>query len=569
MGQANRLSLYARTISHLQPRQIGYLVLRRVLPRGANLKEKVPAAQSRPGVALRTAALPSAMQTTGGGGYGEFRFLNVSKALGHGGVDWASPEMTKLWRYNLHYFDYILDSWRPPDNIADLISNWVRNNPVGSGTGWEPYPTSLRIVNWIKLFLREDFRGRVTTAWLDSLYRQAQWLEKNIEYHILANHLLKNAKALFFAGTFFTGANAERWRRKGWKILLEQADEQILSDGGHFERSPMYHSIVIEDYLDSLNLVGGTAGLVSAAEADFLASKTKRALDFLHDICRPDGSIPLFNDSAAGIAPPLDALAEYAALVMGYERSTRTEGLRVSSRDASGYFVIRNDGDMLVVDCGELGPSYQPGHAHCDTLSFELTSDGRPLIVDSGVYDYEDSEMRRYVRSTRAHNTAMIDGCEQSELWGIFRVARRARPMDAKIEKIGESKARFSGSHDGFARLPGRPVHARDIEYEAEGVWTVVDHFTGAGEHRLESFIHLHPDFAVRQEGRTFLIAGPNERVAAELEVLAGSEIALETGWYCPEFGKRQENAVIRLFSSGALPRSLGYRIVKRRNKGH
>src|SRR5207249_3381876 len=108
-----------------------------------------------------------------------FRFLNVSKALGHSGVGWASPEMPKLWRYNLHYFDYILDSWRPPDNIADLVSDWVRSNPVGRGTGWEPYPTSLRIVNWIKLFLCDDFRGHVRTAWLDSLYRQAQWLEKN------------------------------------------------------------------------------------------------------------------------------------------------------------------------------------------------------------------------------------------------------------------------------------------------------------------------------------------------------------------------------------------------------
>src|SRR5437764_13847988 len=110
--QAKRFSLYARTISHLQPKQIGYLVIRRVLPRGYNLKEKVPAAQMRPGAALRTAPLTSTMQATGGGGYGEFRFLNVSKARGHGGVDWASPEMTKPWRYNLHYFDYIVYIWR-------------------------------------------------------------------------------------------------------------------------------------------------------------------------------------------------------------------------------------------------------------------------------------------------------------------------------------------------------------------------------------------------------------------------------------------------------------------------
>ena len=329
----------------------------------------------------------------------------------------------------------------------------------------------------------------------------------------------------------------------------------------------MYHSIIVDDYLDSLNLMRGSPDLVTAAEVDVLATRTRAALDFLHDICRPDGGIPLFNDSASGVAPSLEALSDYAERIVGYEPPAQAQGLSVSSRDASGYYVIRHDGDMLVVDCGELGPSYQPGHAHCDTLSFELTIDGRPLIVDSGVYDYDDSEMRRYVRSTRAHNTAIIDGCEQSELWGVFRVGRRARPIDGRVETIGESRARFSGSHDGFVGLPGRPVHARDIEYATEGIWTVVDRFAGKGEHRIDTFVHLHPDLKARLAGRAILVADPKGEAVAEIEVLDAEEITLEKGWYCPEFGKRQENVVIRLSSSGPLPRRLGYRIVKRTRK--
>jgi hypothetical protein len=123
----------------------------------------------------------------------QFRFLNVSKTFSHGKVDWASTDMTKLWRYNLHYFDYILDSGRSVDNISDLISTWIQSNPMGVGDGWEPYPVSLRIVNWSKLFLRQDFREHVHAEWLDSLYQQARWLELNIEYHILANHYQRTA----------------------------------------------------------------------------------------------------------------------------------------------------------------------------------------------------------------------------------------------------------------------------------------------------------------------------------------------------------------------------------------
>ena len=495
----------------------------------------------------------------------EFRFLNVAKPFSRGKVDWTSTDMTRLWRYNLHYFDYILDAGRSIETLSDLISDWVKHNPMGAGEGWEPYTVSLRIVNWIKLFLREDFREHVQAIWVESLYRQALWLERNIEFHILANHYLKNGKALFYVGLFFEGADADRWLRKGSKILVEEAHEQILRDGGHFERSPMYHSIVVEDYLDTLNLAASCPGSVPVREIDLLRGKATQALNFLHDICLLDGNIPLFNDSALGIAPSFAALAQYAERLFGYKRPSHGQGLQVSPHDCSGYFVIRSLDDMLVVDCGEVGPDYQAGHAHCDTLSFELVSDGRAIIVDSGVYDYENSEMRRYVRSTRAHNTAMIDGCEQSEVWDIFRVARRARPIRATIEKIGESKARFSGSHDGFRRLRGRPVLMRTIEYETDGIWTVVDTFSGKGDHRVESFVHLHPDLNARCVGSIISLTLSSSRVVAEIEVLNASEIALEKGWYCPEFGMRLENTVIRLSSSGPLPQSLGYRIAKGR----
>jgi len=558
--EASRIALYARTLSHLRAKQIAYFVLRRLWPAPNGPSKSKVNVRVRRGVSMQAPLVTATPRD----GEHEFRFLNVSKTFSPGKVDWASTDMTRLWRYHLHYFDYVLDSGRSIADISELISDWIRGNPMGVGDGWEPYPVSLRIVNWIKLFLREDFREHVHDGWVDSLYQQARWLERNIEYHILANHYLKNGKALLYAGVFFEGADAGRWLKKGSRILSEEAHEQILPDGGHYERSPMYHSIVVEDYLDTINLMAGYPGSVPAACLAWQKSKVTKALNFLHDICLPDGSIPLFNDSALGIAPSVAALAKYAGRLFGYERPSRGQGLHVSRHDASGYFVIRNLDDMLVVDCGEVGPDYQPGHAHCDTLSFELVSDGRSMVVDSGVYDYEDSEMRRYVRSTLAHNTAMIDGCEQSEVWGTFRVARRARPIGATVEKLGESKARFAGSHDGYGRLPGQPVHARTIEYETGGVWTVVDTFSGKGDHRVETFVHLHPDLEARRVGSTISLALPSGNVVSNVEVLGPSEIALEKGWYCPEFGTRHENIVIRLSLSGPLPLSLGYRIVKR-----
>ena len=173
----------------------------------------------------------------------------------------------------------------------------------------------------------------MTTAiqeeWLQSLYKQALWLEKNIEYHILANHYLKNGVALFFAGMYFEGVDADRWIKKGLKILREELEEQFLADGGHYERSPMYHSICVIDYLDVLNLAQNSQAAIPAEETAQFRQRVTASLNFLNDICLPDSEIPLFNDSAFGIAPTPSQIFDYARRVIGYEPPVRPTGLAI------------------------------------------------------------------------------------------------------------------------------------------------------------------------------------------------------------------------------------------------
>src|SRR5262249_2959052 len=131
-----------------------------------------------------------------------------------------------------------------------LLARWIDENPPARGNGWEPYPTSLRIVNWIKWVLSGNNPG---TAIHQSLALQVRWLRRRLEWHLLGNHLIANAKALIFGGLYCDGAEADAWLDKGLAILAREAHEQVLPDGGHFELSPMYHAIVLEDFLDLIN----------------------------------------------------------------------------------------------------------------------------------------------------------------------------------------------------------------------------------------------------------------------------------------------------------------------------
>ena len=190
--------------------------------------------------------------------YGEssFKFLNKEFTL-KVSEDWNAKNQDKLWLYNLHYFDDLnaINSEQRTDWHSNLIQNWIENNPLGFGNGWEPYPSSLRIVNWVKWFLLDlKSNNNVNQMWLDSLVIQTRFLSQNLEYHLLGNHLFTNAKALVFAGLFFNGKESDYWYQLGVSIVNRELSEQVLSDGGNFELSPMYHAIFLEDLLDLVNI---------------------------------------------------------------------------------------------------------------------------------------------------------------------------------------------------------------------------------------------------------------------------------------------------------------------------
>jgi uncharacterized heparinase superfamily protein len=315
--------LYYRTIKYLKPSQI----IARV--RRAHRRPKVdlrPAPRQRKPAGRWTPPVPkpqSMLSPT------RFRFLNMEEDIQIPG-DWNAPESDRLWLYNLHYFDFINTS-PPPDRAGEVMDRWIAENPPGSGAGWEPYPLSLRIVNWIKYLLAGNALSRVQT---DSLAVQARFLSKKIEYHLLANHLFANAKAMVFAGLFFEDREASDWLSKGLSIIDQELDEQILADGGHFERSAMYHSIILEDLLDLINLDAAYPNAIDPALVTRWKECAVKMLGWLGVMTHPDGRIALFNDAAFGTAAEPSEIAAYAERL----------GLSLPVQAPAGLVKLKNSG---------------------------------------------------------------------------------------------------------------------------------------------------------------------------------------------------------------------------------
>jgi len=508
-------------------------------------------------------------------GLAENRFTFLNRTLTLDRIDWNQRYESHLWNYQLHYFNFAVpcaralverDDQGAWQSCQSLIESWIEQARVGRSDGWDAYPTSIRVVNWIYAYTLvagacDD--QRFLERWRASIYWQLDFLSGHLEFQLLANHLLKNVKALALGGLFF---NHRRWLAKGERLLWREFEEQVLPDGGHYERSPMYHAQAAADFLECYALLRA-AGRV--AREDEVKSKLRAMARFLDAMTCADGSPALFNDSAKAKETRPRPVIESATRIVG-----RNERPVPPVFPETGYYIWMSRGgeEKIVVDAGAPSVDYNMAHAHCDLLSYELWLDGKPFIVDSGVHGYGGDRFREYARSTRAHNTVMFDGREQSEVWGTFRMARRAELIGVEVTS-DEDAWNFWGAYRPF--YSRRLTHERSISRSTKGDWMIADVASGAEVARAQSFIHLHPQVSARMiDGESFAVECATESLVARIEpfgadgasVIEATEHPkrLEQSWYFPDFGVAQPARTI-CFSFGVKNgKAFGYRITRR-----
>lgn len=446
-----------------------------------------------------------------------------------------SESLSPLDVETLHYHSFLLDFSGQPealDTVEEVLSDWIRRFPPGTGRAWDPFTVAYRAQNWIRLHprLTSGIREKIERA----LFEHGLYLELNLEKHLGGNHLMKDLCALAMLSGFFEGPTADRWFRIVESELPRQLDIQILPDGGHYERSPMYHVLVLEDLADAADWVKERNG--TWVEKD-LKPVLDRMAEFLGGTIHGDGEIPFFNDSVLGQAPPV------ASILGG---STDSEDSFDIFPD-SGLTRMRRGGVTLLFDHGRLGPDELMGHVHNDALSFEISVGPERFIVNRGVYEYTAGEKRNECRSIRSHNTPCVDGLEQSELWGSFRVARRWH-VDSSSSKEENGEWIAQGS---WIR-PGMPRIARSVRCSPDGTLRIEDRTEGLGSHTLEIPIRFAPGIEVefgQDSGRVWkwIAKSDSSSLHGSVEASTPGEMTLTQSTWWPSFNVESPSSLLIL----------------------
>lgn len=401
-----------------------------------------------------------------------FRFLNKTHDF-EGSIDWNYSAFGKLWNYNLQYFDYALSK----DVSTELIQTVCEDFDSAFLEGAiepEAYPISVRIVNRLLFY---SVSGIMTDLMRDALCAQISYLHDNIEYHIDGNHLLENRIALTIAALYTDSHTTEMF-----DLLDEELNRQILGDGAHYERSPMYQSILLARLLIIVCLTEkNLTGVPTSYER--IKIKCKQMAGWLQSFCFRDGSFAMMQDSAPGIAANANMLTEMTAKYSGAIPNVVLK--------ESGYRKFVQGDAEFIIDVGAIGPAHQPGHAHAGIFSFCWQYRNKAIITDTGITTYEANEQRLYERSTRAHNTVTVEDEDQSEMWSAFRVGRRASVVSAEEHHLNS----ITGKHNGYRNKTGAD-HERNFRLSA-GCLRITDRFTGVVR-QATARIHFGDEISVR-----------------------------------------------------------------------
>ncbi|MFA6260090.1 MAG: heparinase II/III family protein [Bacteroidia bacterium] len=359
-------------------------------------------------------------------GKNQFTFIGITHTFEYN-VDWKHAGPGKLWNYNLQYFDFLLDNSISVDERLRLLTDF--NAALLSGlVKPEPYPVSLRILNTLLFISEHQIRNEEIE---EGLKRQLDYLDHNLEYHLLANHLLENC---FSAYILSSALQHESLQKKYKKLLRQQLRIQLLKDGAHYECSPMYHSIILSKVL--LCIEAASSGN-DPDFTQFLKKEAELMLGWITQFAFPDGSWALMNDAAENIAPETARLKKVAT-------DLRLE-LKLVPMKESGFRKLKGDQWECIIKTGNIIPSYQPGHTHSDMLSFCLWhARFGQVIVDPGISTYNNTLQRQIERGTPSHNTVSINRQNQSDVWGAFRIGKRGvcrLIKDVKNELTAEVKS--------------------------------------------------------------------------------------------------------------------------------
>lgn len=501
---------------------------------------------------------------------GKLTFLNRTIDFGDE-IDWDHDlleEYPLLWRLKLQSFEFLewaVMGFEEPSEAGDIhdrfqrwLLSWAESNPIGDTKylrrSWIPHSVSLRILNWARYAAWCEQADQPVD---DRLYRQifknALFNENHIEFDVGGNHLIENAIALVVAGVLFD-SHETGWKETGLDVLEQAGKTQFLADGGHFERSPMYHTMVLRRYATAYDLLSS-----SGDASPRLESTAESAYGFLVEISDPAEEIPLLNDSVHD-----EQLSASSCRTYLDSCGLRPGSVSLDHPSGSGYRKFTTDDSTLLIDVGAVGPPHLPAHSHNDQLSVLLWIEDVPVLTDTGVYDYAPDHRRQYSRSVRAHNTAQYSDVEPIPIGGSYLMGKRTKTYVHE-----QTSDRIQAECSRTTVVGPKYQHRRVIE-AAGDEWNISDRIVSdcGGKYSVRYHFGTTIDVKRRDGGGNEYIISTRKNELAAIDISGADTLHLGESPYFSRYGGEETRPSITATTNVDEDISMGVAVLAEQEPG-
>ena len=360
-------------------------------------------------------------------------------------------------------------TWRDMvESLIDRAPPPPEGTPPGATISWRTLDAGLRVAGWCRQFSAFAKSPSLSDEFIEKFLRSVRDHGRRLEKpRVSGNWRIMELRGLLDIAMFFPFLpESRRWRESALAEFERQLALQVYPDGFQFELSPGYHGVIPNDYSHIVWLFR----ICGETPPSFVLKGIEKAYDVYPRLSRPDRCVPPLNDSnSVGLEREMERAVklypereDFRWFATGGAEGRAPEYLSCVFPYA-GAVVFRSSWATNAVwgymDCSPFGR----GHQHEDKLNVLISAYGRNMVVEPGNYAYDTSEMRKYVVSTRAHNTILVDGREQftrrKYKWNDDDIGRRADFESSMGGDVEFARASFTAGYGCSADVTSAYFH--------------------------------------------------------------------------------------------------------------
>lgn len=452
--------------------------------------------------------------------------------------------------------------------IAEIL-DWIDKNPLYYGVNWTcSMDVAIRAVNWMSAlnfinssdYVPLSIQKRIAA----SLYQHGVYIYTHLEkiFPYSNNHYASDIVGLLYLGRlFYQKEFGRKWYKLAYEEYCREIRYQVLPSGVHFEKSISYHRLMTE-------LLGYSYSMlirVGEVIPEDIRYRVKSMYQFVDSYLKPNGFAPQVGDNDNGRFLPFvrrdfrlhDYLTDADSLDnqivwnnVGnafYNLMFHSEGGKKAFEDA-GFVIMKNDEAYIFIsntasDKYVSGLTSYGGHRHNDELSFELNVKGVDLIVDPGAYIYTANiDKHKEYRSTKKHNTIVVDGEEQNIIDSLKAFMFRNNTITDYLFVSGDNM-----TEGAYHTKEGKLYHLRKFMLHSSYLH-IHDELKKQGKsHRYEMYFHLSQKYEIKSDGDT-LIIGDLYKISFDTSL--DKTIEIFDDHISPSYGIEIESLTIRVSGS-------------------